>query len=73
MKNRISDREHDILRLIAREYTTPEIAVLLSISCHTVISHRRNLLKKLNAKNIAGLIYRAMISGALKDCGMSVL
>lgn len=61
----LSDRERDILVLIAKEMTTPEIANRLYLSGHTVISHRRNLLKKLNARNMAGLIYKAILAGEL--------
>jgi DNA-binding CsgD family transcriptional regulator len=59
MKNLISSREIQILRLIADEHSTNEIAEKLFISAHTVISHRRQLLRKLRAKNTAGLIRRA--------------
>lgn len=59
MYRMISNREYQILHLIALEYSTPEIAQELFISVHTVISHRRQLLRKLHARNAAGLIRRA--------------
>ncbi len=55
----LSDREVEVLRLVSYEYTTHEIADLLYISFHTVISHRQNILSKLSAKNTAGMIRRA--------------
>jgi two-component system, NarL family, nitrate/nitrite response regulator NarL len=51
----LSPRERDVLRLIAQEHTTAEIADKLFISPHTVESHRKNLLSKLGKKNTAGL------------------
>ena len=57
--NKITTREKEVLKLIANEYTTHEIANELYLSDHTVITHRRNLLRKLDAKNIGGLIRRA--------------
>ena len=59
MREQLSNREYEILELIANEYSTNEIAEELFISPHTVISHRRKLLQKLNAKNSAGLIRSA--------------
>ncbi len=52
----ISKREREILNLVAFEYTTKEIASRLFISCNTVITHRRNLMDKLDVKNVAGMI-----------------
>ena len=58
MPKNISRRESEVLMLLANEYTTKEIALALSISHHTVISHRRSLLSKFSARNVAGLIRR---------------
>lgn len=57
--DKISLREREVLHLIAYEYSSKEIAAQLYISTHTVLSHRKNLLAKLCAKNTAGLIRRA--------------
>ena len=54
-----SNREAEVLHLIAHEYSSKQIASQLYISMHTVLSHRKNLLEKLSAKNTAGLIRRA--------------
>lgn len=61
----LSDREIEILKLIAAEYTQQQIADKLFISPHTVIFHRRKLLYKLDVKNTAGLIKCAMDKGLL--------
>lgn len=56
----LSRRELAVLKLIAAEKTQQQIAKELSISIHTVIFHRRNLLLKLEVKNTAGLIKKAI-------------
>lgn len=62
-KVKITKREQEILALIFEEYTNPEIANLLGISRRTVDTHRKNLLRKLNVRNTAGLIRYALKSG----------
>jgi DNA-binding NarL/FixJ family response regulator len=59
----LTRREKEILRLIAMEKTTSEIADELFISTHTVDTHRKNLLSKLNVKNAAGLVKFALENG----------
>lgn len=61
----VSSREAEVLTLVAREYTTKQIASTLFISDHTVISHRKNLMAKLGAKNVAGLVRRGFESKIL--------
>lgn len=56
----LTKREREILTLIAREYSNPQIAEELFISIQTVNTHRKNLLKKLDAKNTAGLVKYAI-------------
>jgi DNA-binding NarL/FixJ family response regulator len=56
----LTKREIEILKLIANEYSNPEIAKKLHISVRTVDTHRRNLLEKLNVKNTAGLVKYAI-------------
>lgn len=62
---KISRREKEVLRLIAEEFTTQEIADKLFISLKTVESHRANLLAKLNARNSAGLVRISLENGLL--------
>lgn len=61
----ITKREREVLRLIAYERTTYEIAAELYISPHTAISHRKYLMEKLGARNTAGLVRRAYELGIL--------
>jgi DNA-binding NarL/FixJ family response regulator len=55
-----SERELEVLDLICREFTAPEIADKLKISPRTVEGHRRKLLEKSGTKNIAGLVVFAL-------------
>lgn len=59
----LTEREIDVLKLIVQENTTSEIAEKLFISVHTVETHRKNLIKKLKVKNIAGLVKYAVQNG----------
>jgi DNA-binding CsgD family transcriptional regulator len=62
MPEEISEREKDVLRLVALGYTNKEIAGKLFISSHTVITHRKNITAKLGIKTIAGLTIYALIN-----------
>lgn len=55
-KSSLTERELEILELVASEMTNKEIAALLFISPRTVETHRRNLIHKLKVKNTAGLM-----------------
>ncbi|MEO1033235.1 MAG: response regulator transcription factor [Bacteroidota bacterium] len=61
----ISAREKEIIKLIADQYTTNEIAEKLFLSTHTVESHRKNILLKLGLKNTAGLVKYAVQKGLI--------
>lgn len=52
----LSNRELQVLELIAHEHSTREIAKKLFVSFETVTSHRKRILKKMNVKNTAGMI-----------------
>jgi DNA-binding CsgD family transcriptional regulator len=54
----ITTREKEILDLLAKGYSTKEIAKKLVISFHTVESHRKNLRSKFDAKNSSELIMK---------------
>ena len=58
----LSEREKQVLRLIANEYTNSEIAEQLNLSPRTIDSHRQNIIHKIGAKNTAGLIKYAIIN-----------
>jgi DNA-binding CsgD family transcriptional regulator len=62
MPEDISDREKDVLRLVALGHTNKEIAGKLFISSHTVITHRKNITAKLGIKTIAGLTIYALLN-----------
>ena len=51
----LTRREIDVITLIAKEYTTQEIADKLCLSKHTIESYRKNLISKLGVRNLAGL------------------
>ena len=55
-KYSLTKREVDIIRLICREMSTREMAASLFLSELTINTHRRNILKKLDIKNVAGLV-----------------
>lgn len=57
---KITTRELEILKLIAQGKTNLEIADQLFISNHTVVTHRKNLMKKLGISNTAGLVMYAV-------------
>ncbi len=59
----LSPREKEILQLIAEEHTSAEIARILYISEKTVEKHRTNLMDKLKARNVAGLVRLAVKFG----------
>lgn len=56
----LTDREFEVLKLITKQYNTPQIASMLHLSISTVETHRKKLLKKLNVKNSVGLAMYAV-------------
>ncbi|MDF7821711.1 response regulator transcription factor [Runella sp. MFBS21] len=56
----VTARELEIIRLIAQELSTSEIAERLFISVGTVETHRHNILRKLGVKNAIGIIKYAV-------------
>lgn len=52
----LTPREVEIVKLIAKEYSTKQIADILFISERTVETHRKNILKKTGTSNLVGLI-----------------
>ena len=54
----ISPREKEVLVLLSNGYVTREIASTLYLSNHTVNDHRKALMSKLSAKNVAQMIRR---------------
>jgi DNA-binding NarL/FixJ family response regulator len=62
----LTNREIELLKLIAQEYSNHEIAEKLFISVRTVDTHRRNLIEKLGVKNTAGLVRYALKNGLVE-------
>jgi DNA-binding NarL/FixJ family response regulator len=62
----LTRREKEILRLIASEYTSQEIADKLFLSYRTVETHRTNLILKLGTKNMVGLVKAAIQMGLVE-------
>ncbi len=56
----LTDREIEIVKLIAQEFSNNEIANKLCISERTVETHRKNIYRKTNTKTIVGLIKYAV-------------
>lgn len=61
----LTQREKEIITLIAQEYTTKEISEKLFISYRTAENHRYNLIQKLDVKNAAGLVKVAIQMGLI--------
>lgn len=59
-KPKLTERELEILKLIANEHSNAEIGEILFISERTVETHRKNMLRKTNNKTIVGLLKYAM-------------
>lgn len=56
----LSDRECEIIKLIAEGQTNAQIAELLFLSNHTINTHRKNIMAKLGVKNTAGIVMYAV-------------
>ncbi|MDR1336528.1 MAG: response regulator transcription factor [Tannerella sp.] len=63
----LTRRETDVLVLIAKGFMNKEIAERLTISIHTVISHRKNITRKTNIKSVAGLAMYALMNNLIEE------
>jgi len=63
--NIFSDREYEILKMIASGISSEQIAKQLFLSVHTVNTHRRNILRKTGKSAIPELIYELKENGQL--------
>ncbi len=57
----LSERETDVLKYVALGYTNNEISEKLFISIHTVMTHRKNITRKLGIKTVSGLTVYAIL------------
>lgn len=62
----LTRREKEILELIAANYSSNDIAVKLSLSKRTIDNHRIHLLLKMDVKNSASLVKKAMDLGLIR-------
>jgi DNA-binding NarL/FixJ family response regulator len=65
-QSRLSDRETEVLQLIAEGKTNKDIAQRLGVAVKTVDKHRTRLMEKLNAHNVAALTRYAIKTGLIK-------
>ena len=61
----LAPRELQVFRLIVEGKATKEIAALLNLGVYTVRSYRKNMMRKLNVNNVAGLIQVAIAAGLI--------
>lgn len=61
----ITDREIDVIKLIAEGLSNKQIADKLCLSTHTVNTHRKNLMNKLKVNNTAGVLMFAVKNNLL--------
>jgi len=59
----LTNREREVLKLIAEGKSNKEIAGVLFVSVHTVERHRANIMRKLNLKKTADLVKYAIQKG----------
>lgn len=62
LKSYLTEREQEVLNLVALGLESNEIAEKLYISIHTVKTHRKNLMRKLKVNNGAELMRFAILS-----------
>lgn len=66
INEKLTPRELEVLELIVQEKTTKEIAEILHLSEKTIESHRGNIMLKMDVRNIAGMVRKAIILGLVK-------
>ena len=59
----LTEREQEVMRLIAEGYLTREMAQMLSVSQKTVERHRTNLMRKLGVRSATGVVAYAITHG----------
>ncbi|MBR6161322.1 MAG: response regulator transcription factor [Bacteroidales bacterium] len=63
----LSDREKDVLVCLAKGLKNSEIADQLHISIHTVITHRKNIVRKTGIKSVSALTVYAIINNLIDE------
>ena len=59
--NELTKREIDVLQLVSKGFANKDVADKLSISIHTVISHRKNISEKTGIRSASGLTMYAVL------------
>jgi len=62
IRNTLTEREIDVLKLLVQGNSNKEIADKLFISTHTVITHRKNISQKTGIKSVSGLTIYAVLN-----------
>lgn len=70
--NPLTRSELEIVRLIGQGLTTKEIASQRHLSFHTVITHRRNIFKKVGVSNVSELVMYAIRKGIIPTSDYSI-
>ncbi|MFG6381134.1 MAG: LuxR C-terminal-related transcriptional regulator [Muribaculum sp.] len=68
----LTQREIDVLRLVAMGLINKEIADKLNISFNTVLSHRKNITAKLGIRSVSGLSVYAMMNGYINESDLNL-
>ena len=68
----LTQREVDVLRLVAMGLINKEIADKLNISFNTVLSHRKNITSKLGIRSVSGLSVYAMMNGYINEADLNL-
>lgn len=63
----LTEREKEILISVSSGNTNKEIALCFGISIHTVMSHRKNIIRKTGIKSISGLTVYALLNGLIEQ------
>jgi two-component system, NarL family, response regulator NreC len=63
----LSDRERQVLQLVAESKTSKEVATILGISVKTAESHRNHIMEKLDIHDVAGLVRYAIRRGLIQS------
>ena len=63
----LSNRETDVLVCVAKGMTNKDISDMLNISVHTVITHRKNIVKKTGIKSVSGLTVYALLNNLVEE------
>ena len=64
--NTLSEREREIIAYIVKGLTNKEIAAELFLSINTILTHRKNISRKLDIHSVSGLTIYAIVNGIVK-------